>query len=151
MSWRVRKFLLVISVVLIAGGVAVFRPREPRLHPVRGCLLYRGVPATGAVVVLHPTHGDPLRARRPNARVGADGLFSLDTGPRAGAAEGEYVITVFWPQPPPPPNPRDPLSRFKRAIEASPDRLHGQYASQTVSKLSVCVVGPTDIPLIDLP
>ena len=150
-----RKFLLLLAllvgVLLVAGMVALaLRPASPRLYPVQGKLLYQGKPAAGAVVVFHPVGAD-LRARRPNAQVGPDGSFSLVTADRAGAAPGEYVITVFWPMDLPPPNPREPLTRLKRGIEATPDRLSGRYAGQTTSALTAQVAGPTNLPLIDLP
>ena len=150
---RDRKFLLpLVGGLLVTAGMAAaaLYPVEPPLYPVRGTLLYRGAPATGAVIVFHPVGGD-LRARRPNAKVGPDGSFALVTADREGALDGEYVITVFWPGDRPPPDPRDPLSRYKRGLEAPPDRLHGQFAGQKTSTLTVRVAGPTDLPPIDLP
>lgn len=149
---RARKFLLPAVGVLVAAGAAgaALCWSGPRLHPIHGTLLHRGVPADGAVIVFHPVGGDP-RARRPNARVAPDGSFALATADRLGAVKGEYVITVIWPGSPPPPDGRDPLARFTRPLEAKPDRLHGRYAGQTTSALTARVVGPIVLPPIDLP
>ena len=66
------------------------------VHPVQGAIQFRGQPAYGAFVSLHPknsTEGVP----NPRAMVAQDGSFVVSTyDGNDGAPEGDYVLTVQW-------------------------------------------------------
>jgi hypothetical protein len=68
----------------------LFLNRKPT-HPVKGTVLFDGVPAGGATIAFHPATG-PGRA---DAIVEADGSFVLSSyGRFDGAPVGDYTVTV---------------------------------------------------------
>ena len=68
----------------------------PKLHPVRGQVLFQDKPAEGALVVFHPVRAD-AEAVPPSGIVGADGSFTLASRtPSDGAPAGEYVVAIVW-------------------------------------------------------
>jgi hypothetical protein len=106
------------------------------LNPVEGKVLVNGQPARGAVVTFHPKGEDSLTTRRPSGVAREDGTFTLSTTkPGDGAAAGEYLVTVVWPDEPkgdkpalgtePPPEP--------------PDRLNGRYADRAKPAVTAVV------------
>jgi hypothetical protein len=113
-----------------------------RLNTVQGKVLYQGQPAKGAVVVFYPKDNSSLSVVPPTAITGEDGTFTLTSGHDSGAAAGEYVVTVTWPEerpavkdtpkismePPPPP----------------PDRLKGRYANRDSAALTATVKSGTN-------
>jgi hypothetical protein len=106
------------------------------LNPVEGTVLYNGQPARGAVVAFHPKDDNSLTARRPTGVVGNDGTFTLSTlKPGDGAAAGEYVVTVIWPEEA---GPAKPTMNMAPPPEP-PDRLKGRYADRRQSGLSAAV------------
>ena len=79
-----------LAVLVSSGGGG------PKLHPVKGTVLYEDKPAEGATVVFHPVNG-PADAPKPSGVVGKDGTFTLRTHPHGeGAPEGDYVVLVTW-------------------------------------------------------
>src|SRR5262245_29900761 len=70
------------------------------LHPVKGQVLHQGKPARGAVVVFRPKGDDRLTTVPATGQAGDDGTFTLFTQAREGAAAGEYLVTVTWPEEP---------------------------------------------------
>jgi hypothetical protein len=102
--------------------------------PVAGTLLVDGQPAMDAHVAFYPVGGS-----RPMCSVGmtgSDGTFRLTTYAAGdGAPDGEYVVTVFWPDPSMPADPcecPDPIVH---------DRLRGRYIDARTSELRA-TVGP---------
>src|SRR5205807_223736 len=69
-----------------------------RLNTVQGKVLYQGQPAKGAVVVFYPEDSQGLSAVPSTAITGEDGTFTLTSGKDGGAAAGEYVVTISWPE-----------------------------------------------------
>jgi hypothetical protein len=71
--------------------------------PVRGKVLFRGVPLPGGVIVFTPD--EDFRGRGPQATglIGSDGRFTLTTAKVTGAVPGKYRVTVAgpdgWPLP----------------------------------------------------
>ena len=57
------------------------RDQGPPCHPVRGKVLFRGQPAAGVEVFLHPAGlaQDAARAPRPHGKTEAQGEFRLTT------------------------------------------------------------------------
>jgi hypothetical protein len=106
-----------------------------------------GQPAKGAVVVFHPKADDSLTAQRPSGVVGADGAFTLSTTqPGDGAAAGEYVVTIVWPE------EREPPSTLSmEPPPEAPDRLQGRYADRARSGLSAVVKpGTNQLPPFEI-
>ena len=92
-----------LAVALVALAATSCGGGGPRLHPVKGSVLFQEKPAVGATVVFQPLNSgsDSLM---PNGVVGEDGTFTLNTPPHgSGAPAGEYVVlvTLF------PPNARE--------------------------------------------
>jgi hypothetical protein len=99
----------------------------PKLHPVRGKVLYLEQPAEGAIVVFQPANSGP-DSPMPAGTVGADGTFTLRTHPQGeGAPAGDYVVLVTWL----PPNARE--------LENPKNKLPPKYSSQTNSPLRATV------------
>ncbi|MBY0513262.1 MAG: hypothetical protein K2P78_05050 [Gemmataceae bacterium] len=104
--------------------------REP-VYAVNGKVLREGKAAVGAMVILHKVGGDDKRALKPFGRAKSDGTFQITTYTTDdGAPEGEYIVTLVWPTPPPPNQPD---------AEEGPDRLKGRLADPKTSKWRVKV------------
>jgi hypothetical protein len=115
-----------------------------KVYPVQGKVLVRGTPAEGAQVLFYLASNDSTKPRMPipNATTDNQGVFKLTSyQPNDGAPEGEYKVSVVWPEPPPP-----------GAHEASSmDRLAGRYSNPQKSNLSAKVEkGGGEIPPFDL-
>ena len=99
---------MVCSALRIAVAVAALTAAScggggPKLHPVKGSVLYQDKPAVGATVVFQPLNST-AESLMPSGVVGEDGTFTLKTPPHGdGAPAGEYVVlvTLF------PPNARE--------------------------------------------
>jgi hypothetical protein len=118
------------------------------LNPVRGKVLYQGEPARGAVVVFHPKNEDSLTTLHPSGVVDGDGNFTLSTTqPADGAAAGDYLVTITWPEEAAPAKP---------ALGTEPppepaDRLKGRYADRARSGLTALVKpGPNQLPPFEI-
>jgi hypothetical protein len=80
------------ALLLLAAGCG--GPGHDAFRPVRGRVLYRGVPLSGGTIVFSP---DPERGGSGPlavAEIQADGFYVLKTEDRPGAAAGWYRITV---------------------------------------------------------
>lgn len=91
---------VVLAVLGILPGIGCGKAnsRVP-VHPAQGAIQFRGQPAHGAFVSLHPKNaieGVP----HPRATVSQDGTFAVTTyDGNDGAPEGDYVLTVQWYKP----------------------------------------------------
>jgi hypothetical protein len=110
------------------------------LIPVTGEVFVQQQPATGALVVLHPTGEAKLLSWDhgfPCAFVEEDGSFRITLHPLGeGAPEGEYKVVVTWPMEKP---DGDPEAEEPEMI----DQLSGRYADPSQVKLIAKVVGPS--------
>jgi hypothetical protein len=126
---RQRKWLVVAS-ALVAGGCG----SPAGLVPVSGKVLYRGQPASGAVVYFH-RQSEPGSASDliPFGIVEDDGSFSLTTdGLGRGARPGAYSVLVEWRDEKGdgvvPVKARGNVKLVKRSrVRSGPDRLKGRY------------------------
>lgn len=85
--------LLAIPLFAGCGGDA----RRPA-HSVNGTLLIGGKPAAGAHLIFHPV--EEGRIARAVGITKPDGSFRLTTYQSGdGAPQGEYAVTIFWPDP----------------------------------------------------
>ena len=136
---------LLASLVCLSSCTQSGGPPKKVCFPVKGELLVKGQPASGAVVVLRPaTDSNPESWSNgfPRGHVAADGKFEVGTyGDKDGAPAGDYVVLVSWEMP----NPQN---------EEAPatDRLGGRYSDPSSSKLAAKVEAhPTELPPIRLP
>jgi hypothetical protein len=82
---------------LCAALSSCARSNHPPVYLVRGQVFFRGKPATGALVLLHPVNAADSQAAHPHGQVDQDGVFVLSTyGAKDGAAAGDYVVTIDW-------------------------------------------------------
>ena len=119
---------------LIAAGLVLLcsscSSSGPRLHPVRGTVLFEGKPAEGATVVCQPVD-DSIGMPRPSGLVGADGTFRLTTHPYGkGAPAGEYIVLVTW-------YPAD-----ARGVDEPQNKLPAQYADPALTPLPRVTIKP---------
>ncbi len=127
-----------------------FWKKDGRLavNSVRGAVFVDGKPAVGAKIFFHPA-ADPANPRglRPFGEVAEDGTFEVSTYLALdGAPAGDYVVTVYWPAPPP------PLFKGKFEVESQPqDRLKNVYSDPRTSKLRAHIVaGDNDLARFEL-
>jgi hypothetical protein len=88
---------------------------------------FKGQPAKGALVVLHPVNDTSAEAIRPSGEVGEDGSFYLTSFQAGdGAPAGEYIVSITWMAPAP---TKGLPARLGKPKEES-DRLGGRYSRQ---------------------
>lgn len=119
---------MIFSITLLASCAG--NGRKP-VYTVKGKVIYRGKPAQGATIVLHPTGDQEMNALKSFGTTGPDGTFQVTTY-RAddGVPEGEYVVTIIWTTPPASNNPD---------LGEGPDRLNNRYADPKTSTWRVTV------------
>jgi hypothetical protein len=101
--------------------------RKP-VYPVVGKVLFRGTPAEGATVTLHPLEVDLLKTPKPGAQVQKNGEFRLSTYQSYdGAPPGRYAVTIVYPSP----------ERKENDENVGPDLLQGRYADPKTTPLKV--------------
>ena len=92
------RFLLILALLAPAGCGGDGRVA---VYPVKGRVLFRGAPAVGALVVMHPNVPRDERRELPICRgtVDENGDFTISSyGDGDGAPAGDYTVTVAWPQ-----------------------------------------------------
>jgi hypothetical protein len=99
------------------------------LPTVRGKVLYKGEPAQGVLVSFHPQGKNAVTAVPSTGTTGADGSFTLTTGPNEGAPAGSYAVTFIWPQEVAPKK----AGAISREPVQSRDRFEGAYANSARS------------------
>lgn len=133
---------LVIIALALSGCGSSKVPGEVPTFPVAGKLAFKGKPAVGAFVVLHPQSTDP-NAPRPRATVQSDGTFALSSFREAdGAPPGEYVLTAQW---------NKIVKSSNGDAGAGPNVLPAKYAKPSSSPVKVRIAeGSNDLQLIQL-
>lgn len=123
-----RTGLLWLAGLLVALSGCSDKPSSPRpVHPAAGRVTYKGAPADGVRVVLIPA-GGAGPTNNPAGRTGADGRFELSTfAEKDGAPEGEYAVTLYWPE--------RPFDTLEDGAPMPKDKLGGAYATPAKSKL----------------
>lgn len=121
--------LAVASVSLSGCG----HEAQKTVYAVEGKLLIGGRPAANANLAFHPAGKSPAKVC-PVATTGTDGSFRLTTYRTAdGAPEGEYVVTVLWP------DDSIEYDECECPDPAQHDRLAGVYAHARTSPLRATV------------
>lgn len=120
---RVVLVALVCATVVGCGGGGI---SAPRTVPTSGTVLFKGKPAGGVKVTLHPKFDMMFT---PNGVTGMDGRFLLSTAaPMDGAPPGEYSITFELMRP----------GADKRGLDTEFDAWKGKYANpDTAPKATV--------------
>lgn len=141
--------VVLVSAGIVAGTLGCGKSNLPDRKPVvsvRGTILFRGQPAAGAVVCLHPLGDSNPRALRSNGLVREDGTFALTTYVTAdGTPQGDYVVTVYWADPAKRPHNED------EETDLPPDLLKGRFATREHSLLRAKVGDkPTEFAAVDL-
>lgn len=131
---------LACLVALLGCGEA--KPDRVAVHPAAGTITFKGQPAHGAFVTLHPKSGPVENVPTPRANVDKDGSFKVSTFDSSdGAPEGEYVITVRWYK----------LIKNGSDVVAGPDVIPRKYTNPASSDLTVRVAaGENTLPPIKL-
>lgn len=106
------------------------------LVKAKGKVLVDGTPASGAILLFHPE--SPSGGNVANAIADESGVYAPLTAADEGIAEGEYRVTVVWPDP-----------KFKSGSEGvkfgvaeskdPPDLLKGKFVAKDKSKLTLVV------------
>jgi hypothetical protein len=124
--WRWVVVLSALCCFSCSGG-------KSNLNAVEGKVLDKeGKPAKGAVVTFHPKQGaDDIRTILPVGLAGEDGTFKVTTGQDDGAAAGDYIVTIIWPE-----EVKKPKG-FSTELPDSKDRLQGRYADRSRSTFKV--------------
>ena len=127
--------LWILFLGLTLGGCSQAPSGAVPTFPVKGQVTYRGVPAAGAFVTLHPKVAAP-DVPTPRASVARDGSLELTTfNGGDGAPEGEYVVTVQWYKP----------VRQAGDLVAGPNVIPAKYASPKTSPLVIKVAANDNV------
>lgn len=137
---RAGVFVLALAILTLTG-CGEESNRVP-VHPVHGAIEFRGQPAVGAFVALHPQGAADASAPSPRGTVGPDGKFNLTTYEGAdGAPAGEYVLTVQWYK---------PVKQGNDTV-GGPNVLPAKYANARTSDVRVTIAaGENRIKAIQL-
>lgn len=123
------KPLIIIGGVLLLAVVWMYFPRSaPALgapkYSVNGLVTINGEPASGLTVrFFHKDKSLMPQDQMPVAMTDETGRFELSSfGGADGAAEGDYVVTFFWPV---------------NMMTPNEDRLQGKFSNPKNSKFQV--------------
>lgn len=112
------------------------------VHPVQATVMYKGKPAGGALIALHPRQKGAVEVPNPRGTVQPDGSVKFTTYQvNDGAPEGEYAVTVQW------------FQAVKRDGDTvpGPNVLPAKYASAKTTDLKATIApGSNELPAIKL-
>ena len=109
--------LLALALPLAGCGGGAAGPPKYQVHGK--VLTHDGKPAAGALVVLHPLNQPDAKRFPPRGTAGKDGVFVVGSRlSNDGAPEGQYDVTLIWPEEQDPKNPSE---------NTPPDRLKKRY------------------------
>ena len=126
---------LLLCVLATFGCESSVAPEPHAVFPVKGRLFIRNQLVPGACIAFHPVVPDLCGGRCPVAMTTDVGSFDLTTSlPHDGAAVGDYVVTVIWPDYACPVDECEVTDAFKH------DRLRGRFADPLTSPLFATVL-----------
>jgi hypothetical protein len=118
----------------------------PRLYDIPGSITINGTAPEGATVMFHPV--DDKLGYVPTANVGSDGKFKVVCNMKPGIPEGNYKVTVVWPDPSKKPTQQQMMTGLGGD---APDLLKGAYASKASTPLTMEVKSSMkEIPPIEI-
>ncbi len=134
-----------VVVVALVGAAVVGCGGDisaPRTVPTSGTVQFKGKPAEGVKVTLHPKFNMGSVKFTPNGVTGKDGRFTLSTGaPGDGAPPGEYSVTFELLR----------AGTDKRGLDTEIDVWKGKYADPEGGKWIVTVrAGEPELPRFNL-
>jgi hypothetical protein len=131
MSYRLYLLPAVILGLLLPLSGCGPRSTSVPQHSVKGQVLYKGQPAAGVLVVLHPSNPIDKAMLPPRGTTQSDGSFVVGSRLTSdGAPAGDYDVTLIWPE------DQDP---DRHAEDTPPDRLKNRYNDATHAKWHVHV------------
>ncbi|MFO0928585.1 MAG: hypothetical protein U0736_16445 [Gemmataceae bacterium] len=121
--------IVLVALVCAAVGGCSKGISAPRTVPTSGTVLFKGKPAEGVKVTLHPQFDMGSVKFTPNGVTGKDGRFTLNTAaPGDGAPRGEYSVTFEWLR----------AGADQRGFDTEIDVWKGKYANpDTAPRVSV--------------
>jgi len=147
MNEVLKKRLTILALLPLLAGLAGCGssqdPNQLPVYPVKGQLAFRGKPATGAFVVLHPKSNTGSNVTPPRGQVREDGTFSLTTyRSDDGAPVGDYKVTVEY---------RELVKQKNGDFSRGPNLAPKQYGNPKTSPLTVRIAeGENALPPIVL-
>ncbi|WP_169977893.1 carboxypeptidase regulatory-like domain-containing protein [Tautonia rosea] len=141
LRWVTLSGLIAMGLFGGCNGGSIGEDRLP-LVAAEGRVTVKGVPATGAQIMLHPSDPELIALGLfPHGTVDESGVFALSTYEQTdGAPAGRYRVTLTWPDLDY--QPKSPLEREELALGVSPpDRLKGRYADPEQSGLELTIDG----------
>lgn len=131
-----------VGMVAVSGGCG----SGPSLADLPGSITVDGAAPKGAVVMFHPA--DPKK-QVAVATVGDDGKYHVNCDKRVGIPEGDYKVTVIWPDPAA--VAATPYEEKNGTAPQPPDLLEGKYAVRDKTSLTMKVTsGMKELPLIEI-
>ncbi|MBL9165095.1 MAG: carboxypeptidase regulatory-like domain-containing protein [Planctomycetaceae bacterium] len=146
-----RSLLACASVAALALGCG---DSKVALYPVSGQVLFQGKPAENALIVLHDSRPAAELRGIPIPRATTDGegrfrLSSYSTDAFDGAPAGSYVVTIVFPEVAASVAQGEDVD--PEAVDESPDKLRGKYASPDTSPLKAEIKeGENVLPTFDV-
>ena len=121
-----------LALAIAAAGCGGARVVAPPTEPVSGTVLFRGKPAAGVRVTLHPRFDMGAIKFAPSGLTGPDGRFTLSTAVVGdGAPPGDYAVTFGRPR----------ATTDKSGLDSEADAWSGKYADAAANKWPA-TVGP---------
>ena len=132
---------ILATTLLAAAACSKAKDGPTKVYPVTGEVFYRGQPAEGALVTLHPM-GNADNPRVYTGIVQADGSFQVTTTvANDGAPAGNYAVTLTW----------STTEKVNDVDRETPDRFGGRYAHVGSQPLTVEVKAEKNrLPRFDL-
>jgi hypothetical protein len=122
---RVVLVALVCATIVGCGGKGI---SVPRTVPTSGTVLFKGKPAEGVKVTLHPNFDMGSVKFTPNGVTGKDGRFTLSTAAAGdGAPPGEYSVTFELLR----------SGTDKRGLDSEIDVWKGKYGDPATSPYTI--------------
>jgi len=135
-----------LTLVALFSLVLVGCDSRPALYPVKGTVSVDGKPASGASLLFHPTSVGIKSVSSAIAK--EDGSFEVVTDSMPGIAEGEYIVTLTWPDPAHKPSEQDVMMGL---AEPGKDLLNSAYVMRDKSQIRIQITSTTtQIPAIEL-
>jgi len=132
-------FCLIVALVFSSASCG----DKKNIYPVSGKVMYKGSPASGAVVFFHRQGSDPMNEHMTMGIAQEDGSFELVCGSLGkGAPPGDYDVLIEW---------KPVAAQSKGRPQHGPDKLKGRYSDPNNPLFHATVEAKTNVlPLFEL-